>query len=67
MIDILLNPDNETVGGETLEGVTDHTGSSKNLENLDNELIAILTAEKLVKVTHVLLEFCLSIPFINYN
>ncbi|KAK2562076.1 Tetratricopeptide repeat protein 21B [Acropora cervicornis] len=44
MIEICLNPDNETLGGETFEAV-DGDGSDKQ----DSEMMAVRTAEKLLK------------------
>ena len=50
MVEICLNPDNETIGGEVfLEGVEgDHHATEKQ----DNEQMALRTAEKLLKVGH---------------
>ncbi|KAJ1557716.1 Tetratricopeptide repeat protein 21B, partial [Nowakowskiella sp. JEL0078] len=58
MIEIFLNPDNDTVGGEALEKIADSTRGNKT----DSELLALLTADKLIKelrnpdalMTHVL-------------
>ncbi|KAJ3090291.1 Tetratricopeptide repeat protein 21B [Quaeritorhiza haematococci] len=59
MIEIFLNPDNDTIGGEALESVTDddHGGggaggggmSTSAGDKEDSELLAILTADKLLK------------------
>ena len=48
MVEICLNPDNETIGGEVfLEGAEgDHLATEKQ----DNEQMALRTAEKLLKV-----------------
>ncbi|XP_066301202.1 tetratricopeptide repeat protein 21B-like [Branchiostoma lanceolatum] len=43
MIEICLNPDNETIGGETFESVTDDASSA------ESEKITVKTAEKLIK------------------
>ncbi|KAJ3172779.1 Tetratricopeptide repeat protein 21B [Irineochytrium annulatum] len=48
MIEIFLNPDNETVGGDALEAVNDESSVSA-AEKSDSELLAILTADKLLK------------------
>ncbi|CAH1774388.1 unnamed protein product [Owenia fusiformis] len=45
MIEICLNPDNDTIGGEVFES-TDSEGSS---EKNDSEQLAVKTAEKLLK------------------
>ncbi|KAI9090531.1 hypothetical protein DFS34DRAFT_653976 [Phlyctochytrium arcticum] len=46
MIEIFLNPDNETIGGEALESTTDaSTGNKKG----DSEILAVLTVDKLLK------------------
>ena len=49
MVEICLNPDNETIGGEVfLEGSEgDHLATEKQ----DNEQMALRTAEKLLKVS----------------
>lgn len=49
MVEIFLNPDNETVGGEALESVADASASGGSRKT-DSELIAVLTADKLLKV-----------------
>jgi tetratricopeptide repeat protein 21B len=45
MIEIFLNPENETIGGEAL----DASKSKSAEEKTDNELLALLTADKLLK------------------
>ncbi|KAJ3318719.1 Tetratricopeptide repeat protein 21B [Blyttiomyces sp. JEL0837] len=47
MIEIFLNPDNDTLGGEALEAITDN--SSEGGDKGDSDLLAILTADKLIK------------------
>lgn len=47
MIEICLNPDNETLGGETFEGVD--ADLSNQAEKYDSQLAAVRTAEKLLK------------------
>ncbi|KND02289.1 uncharacterized protein SPPG_02764 [Spizellomyces punctatus DAOM BR117] len=47
MVEIFLNPDNETTGGEALEGAADTSASGG--KKGDSELLAILTADKLLK------------------
>ncbi|RKO89847.1 tetratricopeptide repeat domain 21B, partial [Blyttiomyces helicus] len=52
MIQIFLNPDNDTLGGEALESVAEGStsgGSVAGGEKSDSELLAILTADKLLK------------------
>ncbi|CAH3123731.1 unnamed protein product [Pocillopora meandrina] len=46
MIEICLNPDNETLGGETFEAVDGDVSSN---EKQDSEMMAVRTAEKLLK------------------
>lgn len=46
MIEICLNPDNETLGGETFEAVD---GDGSQNEKQDSEMMAVRTAEKLLK------------------
>ncbi|KAI8841329.1 hypothetical protein BC829DRAFT_420632 [Chytridium lagenaria] len=48
MIEIFLNPDNETLGGDALERVNDES-SIPSSDKTDSELLAILTADKLIK------------------
>ncbi|KAI8911381.1 hypothetical protein DFJ77DRAFT_469797 [Powellomyces hirtus] len=48
MIEIFLNPDNETLGGEALESVTDESASYAGKKG-ESELLAVLTADKLLK------------------
>eukprot|EP01137_Pigoraptor_chileana_P035464 Opistho-2@29514 len=48
MIEVCLNPDNETIGGETFESVTDNSQSGSS-EKPEAELFAVKTAEKLLK------------------
>ncbi|CAB4014116.1 Tetratricopeptide repeat 21B [Paramuricea clavata] len=47
MIEICLNPDNETLGGETFEGMDSDLGNQA--EKTDSQLAAVKTAEKLLK------------------
>ncbi|XP_020612885.1 tetratricopeptide repeat protein 21B-like [Orbicella faveolata] len=46
MIEICLNPDNETLGGETFEAVD---GDVSQNEKQDSEMMAVRTADKLLK------------------
>ncbi|KAI8590199.1 hypothetical protein BDZ88DRAFT_415862 [Geranomyces variabilis] len=48
MIEIFLNPDNETLGGEALENATDES-SAAGARKGESELLAVLTADKLLK------------------
>ncbi|XP_038077972.1 tetratricopeptide repeat protein 21B-like isoform X2 [Patiria miniata] len=47
MIDICINPDNETLGGETFETV--NTDAASASEKADSEQMAVRTAEKFIK------------------
>ncbi|XP_033624164.1 tetratricopeptide repeat protein 21B-like isoform X1 [Asterias rubens] len=47
MIDICINPDNDTLGGETFETVI--TDAASATEKADSEQVAVRTAEKLIK------------------
>ncbi|CAE1275558.1 TTC21B [Acanthosepion pharaonis] len=47
MVEICLNPDSDTIGGEVFESVEGQTGMDKM--KLDNEQVALRTAEKLLK------------------
>lgn len=47
MIEICLNPDNETIGGETFESVDSEVNQSGTRDTQD---MAIRTADKLLKV-----------------
>ncbi|XP_074652535.1 tetratricopeptide repeat protein 21B-like [Tubulanus polymorphus] len=47
MIEICLNPDNETIGGEVFESVDNDSGSAA--EKADSEQLAVRTADKLLK------------------
>ena len=49
MIEICLNPDNDTIGGETFESM-DSELSSSGLR--DTQEMAIRTADKLLKVSY---------------
>ncbi|ESO93623.1 hypothetical protein LOTGIDRAFT_189817 [Lottia gigantea] len=50
MIEICLNPDNNTIGGEVFESVdTEYSNSATEREKLDSEQMAVRTAEKLLK------------------
>ncbi|XP_059173967.1 tetratricopeptide repeat protein 21B-like [Physella acuta] len=50
MIEICLNPDNETVGGEVFDSVDGESGSSNmDKDKTDTEMLAVRTAEKLLK------------------
>ncbi|KAI8612411.1 hypothetical protein BC830DRAFT_1231247 [Chytriomyces sp. MP71] len=46
MIEIFLNPDNETMGGDVLEAATDSSGAG---DQTDADILALLTADKLLK------------------
>ncbi|KAJ3123687.1 Tetratricopeptide repeat protein 21B [Physocladia obscura] len=46
MIEIFLNPDNETIGGDVLEAVADGGGSG---DQNDADILALFTADKLIK------------------
>ncbi|KAJ3084734.1 Tetratricopeptide repeat protein 21B [Rhizoclosmatium hyalinum] len=46
MIEIFLNPDNETMGGDVLEAAADSSGSG---DQTDADILALLTADKLLK------------------
>ncbi|KAJ3246801.1 Tetratricopeptide repeat protein 21B [Chytriomyces hyalinus] len=46
MVEIFLNPDNETMGGDVLEAATDSSGSG---DQTDADILALLTADKLLK------------------
>ncbi|KAI9346469.1 hypothetical protein BDR26DRAFT_855632 [Obelidium mucronatum] len=46
MIEIFLNPDNETMGGDVLEAAADSSGSG---DQSDADILALLTADKLLK------------------
>ncbi|KAJ3117392.1 Tetratricopeptide repeat protein 21B [Phlyctochytrium bullatum] len=48
MIEIFLNPDNETLGGDALETVNDDSASPP-IEKAESDVLAILTADKLIK------------------
>ncbi|XP_054888244.1 tetratricopeptide repeat protein 21B [Poeciliopsis prolifica] len=47
MIEILLNPDNDTIGGEVFENLDGEIGNST--EKQESEQLAVRTAEKLLK------------------
>lgn len=47
MIEILLNPDNDTIGGEVFENLDGELGNST--EKQESEQLAVRTAEKLLK------------------
>ena len=49
LIDIFLNPGNETIGGEALSGTIDSNESSKDLI-ADMDLSSAITADKLISV-----------------
>ncbi|XP_012939708.1 tetratricopeptide repeat protein 21B isoform X2 [Aplysia californica] len=50
MIEICLNPDNETIGGEVFDTVEGEGGRmSSDKEKQDSELMAVRTAEKLIR------------------
>ncbi|BFZ22635.1 hypothetical protein BsWGS_25674 [Bradybaena similaris] len=51
MIEICLNPDNETVGGEVFDSVDDEDGGRMNMDRdkTEGEMMAVRTAEKLLK------------------
>ncbi|KAJ3030267.1 UNVERIFIED_CONTAM: Tetratricopeptide repeat protein 21B [Siphonaria sp. JEL0065] len=46
MVEIFLNPDNETMGGDVLEAAADSSGSG---DQSDADILALLTADKLIK------------------
>ncbi|XP_043922881.1 tetratricopeptide repeat protein 21B-like [Protopterus annectens] len=48
MIQICLNPDNETLGGEVFENITEDT-SNFSAERYESEQLAVKTAQKLLK------------------
>lgn len=52
MVEICLNPDNETVGGEVFESLEGGSGgeSGVSAERADSEHLGLKTAEKLLKV-----------------
>lgn len=49
LIEIFLNPGDETMGGEALKGTVDSSQSTSDL-NADMDLVGVLTADKLIKV-----------------
>ncbi|XP_060575597.1 tetratricopeptide repeat protein 21B-like isoform X3 [Ruditapes philippinarum] len=50
MVEICLNPDNDTIGGEAFESVEgDSNSTSESREKADSEQMAVRTAEKLLK------------------
>lgn len=49
MIEICLNPDNDTIGGEVFETVEGGGGQPADKEKADSEQMAVRTAEKLLK------------------
>ncbi|KAK6182507.1 hypothetical protein SNE40_010181 [Patella caerulea] len=50
MIEICLNPDSNTIGGEVFESVeSEYSSSSSEREKLDSEQMAVRTAERLLK------------------
>uniref|UniRef100_H3ARN0 Tetratricopeptide repeat domain 21A n=1 Tax=Latimeria chalumnae TaxID=7897 RepID=H3ARN0_LATCH len=51
MIQICLNPDNDTIGGEVFENLEEGSSSSST-EKQESEQLAIRTAEKLLKEFH---------------
>jgi tetratricopeptide repeat protein 21B len=50
MVEIFLNPGNETIGGDALASAIDNSASTSNL-NTEAELLGAITAEKLLRVT----------------
>ncbi|KAI8825186.1 uncharacterized protein EV422DRAFT_517791 [Fimicolochytrium jonesii] len=48
MIEIFLNPDNETIGGEALDAATDAAAAGSSAKGSE-EVLAVLTADKLLK------------------
>jgi tetratricopeptide repeat protein 21B len=50
MIELFLNPDNDIQGGEALESITDSSTAGSETENGESDMLAILTADKLLKV-----------------
>ncbi|XP_064595299.1 tetratricopeptide repeat protein 21B-like isoform X2 [Liolophura sinensis] len=49
MIEICLNPDNETIGGEVFESVEGDSSSQMDRDKADSEQMAVRTAEKLLR------------------
>jgi tetratricopeptide repeat protein 21B len=49
MVDIFLNPGNETIGGDALEGAIDNSASTSNL-NTEAEMLGVVAAGRLLKV-----------------
>merc|ERR1719239_679559 len=50
MIEICLNPDNETIGGEVFDSVEGEGGrTNSDKDKLNSELMAVRTAEKLIR------------------
>ncbi|KAJ3020917.1 Tetratricopeptide repeat protein 21B [Thoreauomyces humboldtii] len=50
MIEIFLNPDNETTGGDAMESVADDSAAGGGGKRADSEQLAVMTADKLIKV-----------------
>ncbi|XP_052805384.1 tetratricopeptide repeat protein 21B-like isoform X2 [Mya arenaria] len=49
MVEICLNPDSDTIGGEVFESVEGEVSQSESREKTDSEQMAVRTAEKLLK------------------
>ncbi|PVD35924.1 hypothetical protein C0Q70_02893 [Pomacea canaliculata] len=49
MIEICLNPDNETIGGEVFESVEGSGSQPVDKDKTDSDMMAVRTAEKLLK------------------
>jgi tetratricopeptide repeat protein 21B len=56
MVDIFLNPGNETIGGDALEGAVDNSASATNL-NTEAEMLGVVAAGRLLKVCRVYIGF----------
>ncbi|TPX37294.1 hypothetical protein SeMB42_g06957 [Synchytrium endobioticum] len=49
LVEIFLNPDNEILGGDALSGVREAQEPGAELDEGDSDLLAVLTADKLLK------------------
>uniref|UniRef100_A0A8C4RW38 Tetratricopeptide repeat domain 21A n=1 Tax=Erpetoichthys calabaricus TaxID=27687 RepID=A0A8C4RW38_ERPCA len=52
MIQICLNPDNETIGGEVFENLNEDSGNNGTAEKKESEQLAVKTAQNLLKEFH---------------
>ena len=50
LIELFLNPDSNTIGGDALESATEAPKSDVKDKQSDLELLGILTADKLIRV-----------------